>query len=264
MKPYLELLDRILEEGTDRPDRTGTGTRSLFGHQMRFDLSEGFPLLTTKKLHLRSITYELLWFLRGETNVRFLQENGVKIWNEWADEDGELGPVYGSQWRSWKASDGRTIDQISNLVRDLREDPSSRRHIVSAWNVGELDAMALPACHALFQFYVADGRLSCQLYQRSADVFLGVPFNIASYALLTMMIAQTVDLEPGDFILTLGDTHLYLNHLDQARTQLAREPRARPRMRLNPEVRSIFDFTYEDFQLEDYDPHPHIKAPISV
>lgn len=264
MKVYLELLERILEEGVDRPDRTGTGTRSVFGHQMRFDLSAGFPLLTTKKLHLRSITYELLWFLRGDTNVRFLQENGVKIWNEWADEDGELGPVYGAQWRSWGAADGRTIDQISNLIGDLRENPSSRRHIVSAWNVGELDKMALPACHALFQFYVADGKLSCQLYQRSADVFLGVPFNIASYAMLTLMIAQVVELEPAEFILTLGDTHLYLNHLEQARLQLEREPRPRPRMRLNPAVRSIFDFTYEDFTLEGYDPHPHIKAPISV
>ncbi len=264
MKSYLELLGRVLEEGTDRPDRTGTGTRSVFGHQMRFDLAEGFPLLTTKKLHLRSIIYELLWFLRGETNVRYLQEHGVKIWNEWADENGELGPVYGSQWRAWRTADGRTIDQISNLLRDLRENPSSRRHIVSAWNVGDLDAMALPACHALFQFHVAEGRLSCQLYQRSADVFLGVPFNIASYALLTMMIARSVDLEPGDFLLALGDAHLYLNHLEQARTQLLREPRALPRMVLNPEVRSLFDFRYEDFTLESYDPHPHIKAPISV
>ncbi|MFQ5524866.1 MAG: thymidylate synthase [Thermoanaerobaculia bacterium] len=264
MRPYLELLERILEEGTDRPDRTGTGTRSVFGHQMRFALEDGFPLLTTKKLHLRSIVHELLWFVRGDTNIAYLRDNGVKIWDAWADADGELGPVYGAQWRSWRTAEGGTVDQIERLVHDLRENPDSRRHIVSAWNVGEIDKMALPPCHALFQFYVAEGRLSCQLYQRSADVFLGVPFNIASYALLTLMIARTVELEPGDLVLTLGDAHLYFNHFDQARAQLAREPRARPVMRLNPEVRSVFDFTYEDFTLEDYDPHPHIKAPISV
>ncbi|MCP4203475.1 MAG: thymidylate synthase [bacterium] len=264
MQPYLDLLQRILDEGAERSDRTGTGTRAIFGHQMRFDLSAGFPLLTTKKLHLRSIIYELLWFLRGDTNVRYLQENGVKIWDNWADENGELGPVYGSQWRSWRAADGRSIDQISNLLRDLRENPYSRRHIVSAWNVAEIDDMALPACHALFQFYVADRKLSCQLYQRSADVFLGVPFNIASYALLTMMVASAVDLEPGDFVLTLGDAHLYLNHLDQACTQIAREPRPLPRMRMKRKPDSIFDFRYEDFALENYDPHPHIKAPIAV
>lgn len=264
MKAYLDLLQRILDQGDDRIDRTGTGTRAIFGHQMRFDLAEGFPLLTTKKLHLRSITYELLWFLRGDTNVRYLQDHGVKIWDEWADEEGELGPIYGYQWRSWGAPDGKTIDQISRVVRDLRENPYSRRHIVSAWNVADLDKMALPACHALFQFFVAGGRLSCQLYQRSADVFLGVPFNIASYALLTMMIAHVVDLEPGEFVLTLGDAHLYSNHLEQARLQLTREPRALPRMRLLREVDSIFDFEYEDFALENYDPHPHIKAPIAV
>lgn len=264
MRPYLDLLERVLDEGIERSDRTGTGTRAVFGHQMRFDLAEGFPLLTTKKLHLRSIIYELLWFLRGETNIRYLQENGVKIWDEWADENGELGPVYGLQWRSWPAPDGRAIDQISNLIRDLRENPYSRRHIVSAWNVADIDDMALPACHALFQFHVAEGKLSCQLYQRSADVFLGVPFNIASYALLTMMVARTVDLEAGDFVHTLGDAHLYLNHLDQARTQLAREPRQLPQMRLRRKVDSVFDFSWEDFELENYGPHPHIKAPIAV
>jgi thymidylate synthase len=264
MRPYLDLLRRVLDEGTERSDRTGTGTRAIFGHQMRFDLNEGFPLLTTKKLHLRSITYELLWFLRGETNIRYLQENGVKIWDEWADESGELGPIYGFQWRFWPTADGKAIDQISNVVRDLRNNPFSRRHIVSAWNVADIDDMALPACHALFQFYVAEGRLSCQLYQRSADVFLGVPFNIASYALLTIMIASCVDLEPGTFIHTLGDAHLYLNHLDQARLQLAREPRQLPKMRLKRKLDSVFDFRYEDFELEDYDPHPHIKAPIAV
>ena len=264
MKPYLELLQRILDEGSERSDRTGVGTRAIFGHQMRFDLAEGFPLLTTKKLHLRSITHELLWFLRGETNVRYLRENGVKIWDEWADENGELGPIYGFQWRSWPTPDGGAIDQISNVIRSLRDNPYSRRHVVSAWNVADIDKMALPACHALFQFFVADGRLSCQLYQRSADVFLGVPFNIASYALLTMMVASVVDLELGDFVLTLGDAHLYLNHLDQAREQLSRTPRPLPRMRLGRKVESIFDFRFEDFALEDYNPHPHIKAPIAV
>ncbi len=264
MRPYLDLLQKILDRGSERSDRTGTGTRAIFGHQMRFDLAQGFPLLTTKKLHLRSITYELLWFLRGETNTRYLHENGVKIWDEWADEEGELGPIYGYQWRSWPTPDGGKIDQISDLIRALRENPHSRRHIVSAWNVADLDDMALPACHALFQFYVADGKLSCQLYQRSADVFLGVPFNIASYALLTIMVAAVVGLEPGDFVHTLGDAHLYLNHIDQARTQLAREPRKLPQMRLERKVDSIFDFRYEDFALENYDPHPHIKAPIAV
>jgi len=264
MRPYLDLLQKILDHGIQRSDRTGTGTRSIFGHQMRFDLAQGFPLLTTKKLHLRSITYELLWFLRGETNVGYLHENGVNIWDEWADENGELGPIYGFQWRSWPTPDGGAIDQISNLIRQLRENPYSRRHVVSAWNVADLDDMALPPCHTLFQFYVAGGKLSCQLYQRSADVFLGVPFNIASYALLTMMVAGVVGLEPGDFVHTLGDAHLYLNHIDQARTQLAREPRKLPHMRLERRVDSIFDYRYEDFVLENYAPHPPIKAPIAV
>ena len=264
MRPYLDLLQKILDHGNQRSDRTGTGTRSIFGHQMRFDLARGFPLLTTKKLHLRSITHELLWFLRGETNVGYLHENGVKIWDAWADENGELGPIYGFQWRSWPTPDGGAIDQISNLIRELRDNPYSRRHIVSAWNVADLDDMALPPCHTLFQFYVADGKLSCQLYQRSADVFLGVPFNIASYALLTMMVAGVVGLEPGDFVHTLGDAHLYLNHIDQARTQLAREPRKLPHMRLERQVDSIFDYRYEDLVLENYDPHPPIKAPIAV
>lgn len=264
MKAYLDLLQRILDEGVDRGDRTGTGTRSVFGHQMRFDLEQGFPIVTTKKLHLRSIIYELLWFLRGETNVRWLQERGVSIWDEWADESGELGPVYGSQWRSWKAVDGRTIDQIAGVVEQIRLNPNSRRLIVSAWNPAEVDQMALPPCHALFQFYVADGRLSCQLYQRSADTFLGVPFNIASYALLTMMVAQVTGLRAGDFIHTLGDAHLYHNHFDQARTQLERDPRPLPRMMINPDVTDIFEFQFEDFTLEGYDPHPSIKAPIAV
>jgi thymidylate synthase len=264
MHQYLDLVRLILEEGVERPDRTGTGTRSIFGHQLRFDLGQGFPLVTTKKLHLRSIIHELLWFLRGDSNVRYLNEHGVKIWNEWADEDGELGPVYGAQWRSWAASDGRVIDQVSAVIDQIRSQPDSRRHIVSAWNVGEIEKMALPPCHALFQFYVAGGKLSCQLYQRSADVFLGVPFNIASYSLLTLMVAQTCDLRPGEFVHTFGDVHLYLNHLDQARLQLERTPRPLPRMRLNPEVRSIFDFKYQDFTLEGYDPHPHIRAPIAV
>jgi thymidylate synthase len=264
MQTYLQLLRRVLDEGAQRADRTGTGTLSVFGHQMRFDLRQGFPLLTTKKLHTRSIVHELLWFLAGDTNVKYLQDNGVRIWNEWADDDGELGPIYGYQWRSWPTPSGDRIDQIARVVHDIRENPYSRRHVVSAWNVGDLDRMALPPCHALFQFYVADGALSCQLYQRSADVFLGVPFNIASYALLTLMMAQACGLAAGDFILTLGDAHLYLNHLDQARLQLEREPRRLPRMLLNPEVTSIFDFAYGDFRLEGYEPHPHIKAPIAV
>ena len=264
MRQYLDLMQHVLDHGTRKGDRTGTGTRSVFGYQMRFDLGQGFPLLTTKKVHLRSIIHELLWFLRGDTNIRYLRENGVTIWDEWADENGELGPVYGSQWRSWPAADGRHIDQISELVREIRENPNSRRLIVSAWNVGEIDRMALPPCHAFFQFYVADGRLSCQLYQRSADIFLGVPFNIASYALLTLMMAQVTGLKPGEFIHTLGDAHLYSNHFEQARTQLARAPRALPSMHLNPAVRSIFDFHFEDFELLHYDPHPAIKAPVAV
>ena len=264
MKPYLQLLQEILDRGLEKPDRTGTGTLSLFGCQMRFDLARGFPAMTTKKLHLRSIVHELLWFLAGDTNVRYLRENKVRIWDEWADEDGELGPIYGHQWRSWPAPDGRKIDQLAAVLDDLRRDPHSRRHIVSAWNVADLDRMALPPCHTLFQFWVGDGRLSCQLYQRSGDVFLGVPFNIASYALLTMMVARACDLEPGELVLTLGDAHLYLNHRDQARLQLERSPRALPRMWLNPEVRSLFDSRFEDFRLEGYDPHPAIKAPIAV
>jgi thymidylate synthase len=264
MRAYLDLLQRILDEGVERPDRTGTGTLSVFGHQMRFDLGQGFPALTTKELHLRSIIYELLWFLRGDTNTAFLNENRVRIWNAWADETGDLGPVYGAQWRSWPLPDGGSVDQISRVIEGIQCNPESRRHIVSAWNVGELEKMALPPCHLLFQFYVADGALSCQLYQRSADVFLGVPFNIASYSLLTMMVAQVCDLRPGDFVHTFGDAHLYLNHLDQARLQLTREPRTLPRMLINPAVQSIFEFTFEDFELENYDPHPHIKASISV
>lgn len=264
MKAYLDLLQHILEHGVVKTDRTGTGTRSIFGYQMRFDLQSGFPLLTTKKLHLRSIIYELLWFLRGETNIRYLKENRVRIWDEWADEHGELGPVYGRQWRSWTTTDGRVIDQISQVVQTLRTHPDSRRLIVSAWNVGEIEQMALPPCHVLFQFYVAEGRLSCQLYQRSADVFLGVPFNIASYALLTLMMAQVCGLQPGEFVHTLGDAHLYLNHLDQARLQLSRQPYPLPHMRLNPSVRSIFDFQYADFELSGYQAHPHIQADISV
>ncbi len=264
MDSYLHLLRHVLERGVRRTDRTGTGTLAVFGHQMRFDLREGFPLLTTKKLHLKSIVHELLWFLSGDSNVRYLQENKVRIWNEWADDDGELGPIYGVQWRRWPTADGGHVDQIARVVEDLRNDPYSRRHIVSAWNVGELDRMALPPCHALFQFYVADGELSCQLYQRSADVFLGVPFNIASYSLLTLMMAQACELRPAEFVLTLGDAHLYLNHLEQARRQLERRPRPLPTMVVNPEVSSIFDFEYDDFRLENYDPHPHIKAPIAV
>ena len=264
MQPYLDLMRTILDTGVERGDRTGTGTLSIFGHQMRFDLERGFPLLTTKKLHLRSIIHELLWFLRGDTNVHYLNDHGVTIWDEWADENGDLGPVYGYQWRSWPTPRGRHIDQISEVLQSIRHNPNSRRHIVCAWNVGQLEDMALPPCHLLFQFYVAEGRLSCQLYQRSADVFLGVPFNIASYALLTLMVAQVTDLKPGDFVYTLGDAHLYLNHLDQARTQLERRPRTRPRMVLNPEVRDLFSFKFDDFTLEDYDPHPHIKAPVAV
>lgn len=264
MKQYLRLLNDILENGTDKSDRTGTGTRSIFGYQMRFNLEEGFPLVTTKKLHLKSIIHELLWFLKGDTNVRYLQENGVRIWNEWAGPDGELGHIYGYQWRSWPDYKGGFIDQISEAINTIKNNPDSRRIIVSAWNVADIPNMNLPPCHAFFQFYVADGRLSLQLYQRSADSFLGVPFNIASYALLLMMVAQVTGLRAGDFVHTLGDAHLYLNHLDQARLQLSREPRPLPRMVLNPEVKNIFDFKYEDFTLEDYNPHPHIKADVSV
>jgi thymidylate synthase len=264
MRQYLDLLNHLLETGSERSDRTGTGTISQFGYQMRFNLAEGFPVITTKKLHLKSIIYELLWFLNGDTNVKYLQENGVKIWNEWAGEDGELGPVYGHQWRSWSASDGRTIDQISQLIDQIKKNPSSRRLIVSAWNVGDIDKMKLPPCHLLFQFYVNNGKLSCQLYQRSADVFLGVPFNIASYALLTMMVAQVTGLQPGDFVHTFGDAHIYNNHLDQIRTQLSREPFPLPQMKINPEVKSIFEFQYSDFELIDYLSHPHIKGDVSV
>ncbi len=264
MKQYLDLLNTIMTTGVDRGDRTGTGTRSIFGHQMRFDLSQGFPLLTTKKLHLKSIIYELLWFLAGDTNARYLQEHGVRIWNEWADPDGSLGHIYGFQWRSWPDYRGGSIDQITQAVNDIVNNPESRRIIVSAWNVGDLDNMNLPPCHAFFQFYVADGRLSLQLYQRSADCFLGVPFNIASYALLTMMMAQVTGLKPGDFIHTLGDTHIYHNHFDQVKLQLTREPRPLPRMVINPDVKSIFDFRYEDFELRDYEPWPHIKATVAV
>ena len=264
MQVYLDLLRRILDEGVASEDRTGVGTLSVFGHQMRFRLDEGFPLLTTKKLHVKSIIHELLWFLRGDTNVRWLQEHGVSIWDEWADENGDLGPIYGAQWRRWRTAEGREIDQIAWVVEELKRNPNSRRLIVSAWNVGEIEKMALPPCHCLFQFYAREGRLSCQLYQRSADVFLGVPFNIASYALLTMMIAQVTGLEAYEFIHTLGDAHLYRNHLDQARLQLARAPRPLPRMRINPEVQDIFAFRYADFALEDYDPHPHIPAPVAV
>jgi thymidylate synthase len=264
MQRYLDLMRRILDEGVPKGDRTGTGTRSIFGHQMRFDLADGFPLVTTKKVHLKSIIYELLWFLRGETNVRFLQENGVTIWDEWADAQGELGPVYGYQWRSWPGPQGETVDQISEVIEEIRTKPDSRRLIVSAWNVAELPRMALPPCHLMFQFYVANNRLSCQMYQRSADVFLGVPFNIASYALLTMMVAQVTGLEPGEFIHTFGDAHLYENHLEQAQLQLTREPRPLPTMWIDPTVRSIFDFEFEHFRLENYDPHPRIAAPIAV
>jgi thymidylate synthase len=264
MKQYLELLQHILTHGTDKQDRTGTGTRSVFGYQMRFDLAQGFPCLTTKKLHLRSIIIELLWFLSGDTNIRFLKDNGVRIWDEWADAQGNLGPVYGQQWRAWPTRDGATIDQIAQVVHSLKTSPDSRRHIISAWNVADVEHMALPPCHCLFQFYVHQGKLSCQLYQRSADVFLGVPFNIASYALLTLMMAQVCDLAPGDFVHTFGDAHIYKNHMDQARLQLSREPRPLPYMRINSSVRDIFAFEYGDFELLDYDPHPHIKAEVSV
>ncbi len=264
MRQYLDLMRHILEHGTRKGDRTGTGTLSIFGPQLRFDLQAGFPLLTTKKVHLKSVIHELLWFLRGETNIRYLRENGVSIWNEWADDKGELGPVYGYQWRSWPAPDGRHIDQMAKVIEDIRRTPDSRRLIVSAWNVADLESMALMPCHAFFQFYVADGKLSCQLYQRSADLFLGVPFNIASYALLTLMVAQVCDLVPGEFVHTFGDTHLYLNHLEQTREQLSRQPRALPRMILNPEVRNLFEFRYEDFSLVGYEPHPAIRAPVAV
>ena len=264
MKQYHDLLSHILEHGVQKEDRTGTGTISVFGYQMRFDLSEGFPCITTKKLHLRSIIHELLWFLKGETNIAYLKENGVSIWDEWADDNGELGPVYGSQWRSWPAPDGRQIDQIEQLLHQIKHNPDSRRMIVSAWNVGLIDQMALPPCHAFFQFYVANGKLSCQLYQRSADTFLGVPFNIASYALLTMMMAQVCGLEPGEFVHTLGDAHLYSNHIEQAKLQLSRDFRTLPTMRINPAVQHLFDFTYEDFELLNYDPHPHIKAAVAI
>lgn len=264
MKQYLDLLQYILDNGIKKDDRTGTGTLSVFGYQMRFDLNQGFPLITTKKLHLKSIIHELLWFLKGDTNIAYLKENGVRIWDEWADENGDLGPVYGGQWRSWHCADGRSIDQVSELIQQIKTNPNSRRLIVSAWNVGEIERMALPPCHALFQFYVVDGRLSCQLYQRSADLFLGVPFNIASYALLTLMIAQVCYLRPGDFVHTFGDVHLYLNHIEQARLQLTRQPHALPTMILNPEVHSIFDYEYPDFSLQNYQAHPHIKAEVSV
>ncbi|HNB05641.1 MAG TPA: thymidylate synthase [Thauera aminoaromatica] len=264
MRQYLDLMRHVLEHGDPKTDRTGTGTLSVFGWQMRFRLQDGFPLLTTKKLHTRSIIHELLWFLQGETNIRYLKENGVSIWDEWADADGELGPVYGKQWRRWETADGRSVDQIARVVESIRRTPDSRRHLVSAWNPGEVDAMALPPCHALFQFYVAGGRLSCQLYQRSADIFLGVPFNIASYALLTHMVAQVCELEAGDFVWTGGDCHLYSNHLEQAREQLERAPRPLPTLRLNPAVRDLFGFRFEDIALEGYDPHPHIKAPVAV
>jgi len=264
MQQYLDMLQAILDHGVEKSDRTGTGTLSIFGYQNRYNLQDGFPVLTTKKLHLKSIIYELLWFLRGESNIGYLKEHAVRIWDEWADETGELGPVYGVQWRSWPAAGGRTIDQITQVVEQIKKSPDSRRLIVSAWNVGEIERMALPPCHLLFQFYVADGKLSCQLYQRSADVFLGVPFNIASYALLTMMFAQVCDLQPGDFVHTFGDLHLYRNHLDQARLQLTRQPYPLPQMKINPAVKSIFDFQYEDFELVDYQAHPHIKAEVSI
>ena len=264
MQQYLDLLQRVRDEGVRKLDRTGTGTLAIFGHQMRFDLAQGFPLVTTKKLHVKSIVHELLWFLSGSTNIRYLQENGVRIWDEWADESGELGPVYGYQWRSWPAPDGRRIDQIAELMHALKTNPDSRRHVITAWNPSDVEDMALPPCHCLFQFFVSEGALSCQLYQRSADVFLGVPFNIASYALLTMMVAQVTGLRPGAFVHTFGDAHLYLNHLEQADLQLSRAPRPLPRLELNPEVRSIFDFVYDDVRLHDYDPHPHIKAEVSV
>jgi thymidylate synthase len=264
MQQYLDLLDHVVKHGVKKEDRTGTGTISVFGYQMRFDLAEGFPVLTTKKLHLRSIIYELLWFLKGSTNVKYLQDNGVRIWNEWASEDGELGPIYGYQWRSWPDYKGGNIDQITQVIESIKNNPNSRRHIVSAWNVGAIDDMNLPPCHILFQFYMADGKLSCQLYQRSADIFLGVPFNIASYALLLQMVAQVTGLQPGTFVHTLGDAHIYLNHIEQAKLQLTRQPMALPSMKLNPEVKSIFDFEFEDFTLEGYESHPHIKGEISI
>ena len=264
MRQYLDLMRHVLDTGVKKEDRTGTGTLSVFGCQMRFDLSEGFPLLTTKKLHIKSIIHELLWFLRGDTNIKYLREHSVNIWNEWADENGELGPVYGAQWRSWRSPDGRTIDQISQVISQIKTNPDSRRLIVSAWNVGEIPKMALPPCHLLFQFYVAEGKLSCQLYQRSADIFLGLPFNIASYSLLTMMVAQACNLEPGEFIHTLGDAHLYSNHLEQARIQLSREPLTLPRMKINPSVHSIFEFDYNDFEFVGYEAHPHIKGEVAV
>jgi len=264
MRPYLDLMRHVLEHGQDKTDRTGTGTRSVFGWQMRFNLADGFPMLTTKKLHVRSIIHELLWFLQGDTNIRYLKENGVSIWDDWADENGDLGPVYGKQWRRWQAADGREIDQITQLIEGLKKNPDSRRHLVSAWNPADVDNMALPPCHALFQFYVAGGKLSCQLYQRSADIFLGVPFNIASYALLTHMVAQVCGYEVGDFVHTLGDAHLYSNHLEQARLQLSREPRALPQLKINPEVKDLFAFRFEDFSIEGYDPHPHIPGKVAV
>ncbi len=264
MRQYLDLIQQIYDHGAIKEDRTGTGTRSVFGHQMRFDLADSFPLLTTKKLHLRSIIHELLWFLTGDTNIQYLRDNKVRIWDEWADEDGNLGPVYGHQWRSWQSTDGRVIDQISDVIGNIKSNPDSRRLIVSAWNVGDVDKMALPPCHLLFQFYVANGKLSCQLYQRSADVFLGVPFNIASYALLTLMVAQVTSLQPGEFVHTLGDAHLYSNHLEQAELQLSREPLDLPTLRINPDVTNIFDFKFEDFTLDNYDPYPHIKASVAV
>ncbi len=257
-------MRHIIDHGTEKSDRTGTGTKSIFGHQLRFDLSKGFPLVTTKKLHLRSIIHELLWFIKGDSNIKYLKENGVRIWDEWADENGDLGPIYGVQWRSWPKSDGSTVDQLSQVINTIKNNPDSRRIIISAWNVGEIENMALPPCHTLFQFYVADGKLSCQLYQRSADVFLGVPFNIASYALFTMMIAQVCDLEAGDFVHTFGDAHLYSNHMEQAALQLSRDPRPLPQMKINPEIKNIFDFKYVDFELVNYDPHPHIKAEVAV
>lgn len=264
MQTYLNLLQKILDEGVEKTDRTGTGTLSIFGHQMRFDLQKGFPLLTTKKLHLRSIIHELLWFISGDTNIKYLKDNNVRIWDEWADENGNLGPVYGHQWRSWSGPDGKTYDQISSLIEQIKKNPDSRRHIVSAWNVADVEKMALPPCHMMFQFYVADGKLSCQLYQRSADVFLGVPFNIASYALFCMMVAQVCNLKPGEFIHTTGDTHLYLNHIEQAKLQLTRTPKAPPKMNINPNVKDIFSFKFEDFELVDYNPEPHIKAEVAV
>jgi thymidylate synthase len=264
LKQYLDLCKHVIENGTLKEDRTGTGTISSFGYQMRFNLSEGFPLLTTKKLHIKSIIHELLWFLKGDTNIKYLTDNGVRIWNEWADEDGDLGPVYGHQWRSWTSADGKTVDQITELIAQIKNNPDSRRLLVNAWNVGEIDKMALPPCHCLFQFYVANGRLSCQLYQRSADIFLGVPFNIASYALLTYMVAHVCDLEPGEFIHTFGDAHIYQNHIEQVKLQMEREPRPLPNLIINPDVKDIFEFKFEDFSLENYDPHPHIKGVVSV